>query len=73
MSIFKKIQCLSSVEIENKSKSNLEKVLKGQPLDNKTKVDERLNLKNLYEDVFKFDELTTDTVRLKCINNRATI
>ena len=55
---------LTSVEIENKSKTNLEKVLKGQPLDKNSEVDKELNLKNLYEDVFKFDQLPTDTVRL---------
>ena len=61
---FQKNTILSSIEIENKSKSNLEKVLKGKPLNNNPKVDEGLNIKNLFEDVFKFDELPTDTVRL---------
>ncbi len=61
---FKKNTMLTSVEIENKSKTNLEKVLKGQPLDKNSDLDEELNLKNLYEDVFKFDQLPTDTVRL---------
>jgi len=51
-------------EIENKSKSNLEKVLDGEPLKKSSKIDEGLDLKNLYEDVFKFDDLPTDTVRL---------
>ena len=61
---FQKNSILASVEIENKSKSNLEKVLKGKPLDNSSEVDEGLNIKNLFEDVFKFDQLPTDTVRL---------
>ena len=61
---FQKNTILSSIEIENKSKSNLEKVLKGKPLNNNPKVDEGLSIKNLFEDVFKFDELPTDTVRL---------
>ena len=61
---FQKNTILASVEIENKSKSNLEKVLKGKPLDNSSEVDEVLNIKNLFEDVFKFDQLPTDTVRL---------
>jgi len=61
---FHKNTILASKEIENKSKSNLEKVLKGQPLDNNSEVDKGLNLKNLFEDVFKFDQLPTDTVRL---------
>ena len=51
-------------EIENKSKSNLEKILDGEPLEKLSKIDEGLDLKNLYEDVFKFDDLPTDTVRL---------
>ena len=61
---FQKNSILASKETENKSKSNLEKVLKGQPLDNSPKVEEGLNVKSLFEDVFKFDELPTDTVRL---------
>jgi len=61
---FQKNTILASKEIENKSKSNLEKVLKGQPLEKTSQVDEGLNLKNLFEDVFKFDQLPTDTVRL---------
>ena len=61
---FQKNSILASVEIENKSKSNLEKVLKGKPLDNSSEVDKGLNIKNLFEDVFKFDQLPTDTVRL---------
>jgi Bax protein len=61
---FQKNTMLTSVEIENKSKTNLEKVLKGQPLDINPDEGEVLNLKNLYEDVFKFDHLPTDTIRL---------
>ena len=61
---FQKNTMLTSVEIENKSKTNLEKVLKGQPLDINPDEGEALNLKNLYEDVFKFDHLPTDTIRL---------
>jgi len=63
---FQKNTILASKEIENKSKSNLEKVLKGQSLksENSSQVDEGLDIKNLFEDVFKFDQLPTDTVRL---------
>ena len=61
---FQKNVILASNEIENKSKSTLEKVLKGKPLENDSKLDEGLNIKNLFEDVFKFDQLPTDTVRL---------
>jgi len=56
-------------EIENKSKTNLEKVLKGEPLKKTSNVDEGLDLKNLFEDVFAVDDLPSDTVRL----NAATI
>ena len=63
---FQKNTILASKEVENKSKSNLEKVLKGQPLksENTSQVDEVLDVINLFEDVFKFDQLPTDTVRL---------
>jgi Bax protein len=60
---------VSNKEVENKSKSNLEKVLKGEPLDKSSEVDEGLVLKNLFEDVFVNDDLPNDTVRL----NAATI
>jgi len=61
---FQKNNIFAFNEIENKSKSNLEKVLDGEPLKKSSKIDEGLDLKNLYEDVFKFDDLPTDTVRL---------
>ena len=63
---FQKNTILASKEVENKSKSNLEKILKGEPLssNNTSKVDEGLDIRNLFEDVFKFDQLPTDTVRL---------
>ena len=60
---------VSNKEVENKSKSNLEKVLKGEPLDKSSEIDEGLVLKNLFEDVFVNDDLPNDTVRL----NAATI
>ena len=53
-----------SKEIENNSKSNFEKVLDGESLQKDSSVDEGGNLKNLYDDVFKFDDLPSDTVRL---------
>ncbi|RPG03647.1 MAG: glucosaminidase [Pelagibacteraceae bacterium TMED246] len=55
---------LNKVEITNKSKTKFEKVLDGEVLDKSVKLDQGLDLKNLYEDVFKTDELPTDTVRL---------
>ena len=60
---------VSNKEVENKSKSSLEKVLKGEPLNKSSEVDEGLVLKNLFEDVFVNDDLPNDTVRL----NAATI
>ena len=53
-----------SKEIENNSKSNFEKVLDGESLKKDSNIDEGLNLKNLFDDVFKFDDLPSDTVRL---------
>ena len=47
----------------NNSKTDFEKVLSGESID-KEKVDEGLDLSNILEDVFKFDELPEDTVRL---------
>ncbi len=48
----------------NNSKTDFQKVLSGEGIDDKEKVDEGLDLSNILEDVFKFDELPEDTVRL---------
>ncbi len=48
----------------NSSKTDFEKILSGESIDDKEKVDEGLDLSNILEDVFKFDELPEDTVRL---------
>ena len=48
----------------NNSKTDFEKVLSGENIDDKENVDEGLDLSNILEDVFKFDELPEDTVRL---------
>ena len=61
---FKKNTFTTSKEIENNSKSNFEKVLDGEALESSSKIDEGLNLRNLFDDVFKFDDLPSDTVRL---------
>ena len=61
---FKNNTILASKEIENNSKSNFEKVLDGEALQSSSGIDEGLNLKNLFDDVFKFDDLPSDTVRL---------
>ena len=61
---FKNNTILASKEIENNSKNNFEKVLAGEALQKSPEIDEGLNLKNLFDDVFKFDDLPSDTVRL---------
>jgi len=61
---FKKNNLTVSKEIQNNSKSNFERVLDGETLTKSSKLDEGLNLKNLFDDVFKFDDLPSDTVRL---------
>ena len=48
----------------NNSKTDFQKVLIGESIEDKEKVDEGLDLSNILEDVFKFDELPEDTVRL---------
>tara|TARA_Y100000768_G_scaffold274874_1_gene210551 strand:- start:125 stop:1294 length:1170 start_codon:yes stop_codon:yes gene_type:complete len=48
----------------NSSKTDFQKILSGETIDDKEKVDEGLDLSNILEDVFKFDELPEDTVRL---------
>ena len=53
----------NSAQINN-SKTDFQKVLSGESIDDKEKVDEGLDLSNILEDVFKFDELPEDTVRL---------
>ncbi len=61
---FKKNTIDASKEIANKSKSNFEKVLDGESLEKSSKIDQGIDLKNLFDDVFKFDDLPSDTVRL---------
>ena len=48
----------------NNSKTDFQKVLSGETIDDTENVDEGLDLSNILEDVFKFDELPEDTVRL---------
>ena len=61
---FKNNIILTSKEIENNSKNNFKKVLDGEALQKSSEIDEGLDLKNLFDDVFKFDDLPSDTVRL---------
>ena len=55
---------ISSKEIKNNSKSNFEKVLVGEDIKKTSKIDEELDIKNLFDDIFQFDKLPNDTVRL---------
>ena len=48
----------------NESNKKFRIVLEGDDLENKSKVDEGLDLTNILEDVFKFEDLPQDTVRL---------
>ena len=48
----------------NDSNKKFKKVLEGGDLENKSKIDEGLDLSNILEDVFKFEDLPEDTVRL---------
>ena len=61
---FKKKNIIISKAIENNSKSNFERTLEGKEVEDLSKVDEGLDLNFLFEDIFKFDELPNDTVRL---------
>ena len=51
----------TSDEVKNLSKTNLEKVLSGKPLNEEN---EDLDITNIFEDIFEFEEVPTDTVRL---------
>ena len=48
----------------NESNKKFKKILEGGEIENKSKIDEGLDLSNILEDVFKFDEVPQDTVRL---------
>ena len=48
----------------NDSNKKFEKVLDGEDIEKKSKIDEGLDLSNILEDVFKFEEVPQDTVRL---------
>ena len=61
---FKKNTFLSSKDIANNSKSDFQKVLDGESLESKSKIDEGLDIKFLFEDVFKLEDLSNDVIRL---------
>ena len=54
----------SSKTIENNSKKNFEKVLSGKELELKPEEKDKITFKDLFYDVFDFDELPDDSVRL---------
>ena len=64
---FKKNTFLSSKDIANNSKSDFQKVLDGEYLESKSKIDEGLDIKFLYEDVFKLEDLSNDVIRLNAL------
>ena len=47
-------------------------MLEGGEIENKQKIDEGLDLSNILEDVFKFEEVPQDTVRLSASTIRTT-
>ena len=55
---------MSKNPIINESNKKFKKVLEGGDIENKSKIDEGLDLSNILEDVFKFEEIPQDTVRL---------
>ena len=57
---FTKERMLASQDFENKSKNNFEKTLEGKI----SSVDTELNKKFVFEDIFEFDNMPTDSVRL---------
>ena len=48
----------------NDSSKKFKKVLEGEEIKNKSKLDEGLDLSNILEDVFKFEEVPQETTRL---------
>jgi len=62
----KKDLVVAKTTIENNSKQDFEKVLVGKSIKKRKneKIDDGLDIKNLFEDIFSFDQVPTDTVRL---------
>ena len=61
---FKNKRIIFSKEINNNSKNNFNKTLEEKNKDQESYIDNELNITNLFEDVFEFDELPSDTIRL---------
>ena len=62
----KKDMKVAKTTIENNSKQNFQKVLEGKKIvkNKNEKIDDGLDLKSLFEDIFLFEQVPTDTVRL---------
>ncbi len=57
----------SSKTIENNSKKNFEKVLSGKELELKPEEKDKITFKDLFYDIFDFEELPDDAVRLSAL------
>ena len=55
---------VAKTSVENNSKQNFQKVLEGKSIKKNEKIDDGLDIKNLFEDIFSFEQVPTDTVRL---------
>ena len=55
---------VAKTTVENNSKQNFQKVLEGKSIKKNEKIDDGLDIKNLFEDIFSFEQVPTDTVRL---------
>ena len=60
----KKDMTVAKTTVENNSKQNFQKVLEGKSIKKNEKIDDGLDIKNLFEDIFSFEQVPTDTVRL---------
>ena len=61
---FKEDMTVAKTTVENNSKQNFQKVLEGKAIKKNEKIDDGLDIKNLFEDIFSFEQVPTDTVRL---------
>ena len=59
---FQKNLKIESAEVKNDSKSNFEKVLSGQIIE--TEQNDELDSLQVYEDIFQYEDIPTETVRL---------
>ena len=65
MPIFSEIEPKIAKNLKiNESNKKFKRALEGGEIEKKSKIDEGLDLSNILEDVFKFEEIPQDTVRL---------